>query len=186
MYDVIQREVSILVKEESLSRNYVLATIHRAENTDSRERLENIIEALSNLSIPVVLPAHPRLLQRLEEFKVEVKKDKIKIIEPLGHKELVRMILNAKCIITDSGGLQKEAFMLRKICITVRAETEWPETLEFGWNVLSPNLENLTALVSRVSPEDQSAFFGDGNAANIILNELETRFGKNLEVGALQ
>ena len=79
----------------------------------------------------------------------------------------------SKCVITDSGGLQKEAFMLRKICITVRHETEWPETLEYRWNVLNPYLENLTELVNREPPKEQSAYFGDGHAAEIILREIE-------------
>jgi len=186
MYDVILKNSLDLKKEKSASGNYVLVTIHRAENTDSNERLESIIRALGNLPLPVILPAHPRLLQRLEEFKIEINEEKIRIIEPLGHKELLGMMLNAKCVVTDSGGLQKEAFMLRKICVTVRSETEWPETLEFGWNVLSPNLANLNELVSRVSPIEQSAYFGDGNAADIILNELEIRFGGEREAGTIR
>jgi UDP-N-acetylglucosamine 2-epimerase len=186
MYDVVQRSTLDLKKKEGAFGNFVLATIHRAENTDSNERLEHIIGALENLSLPVTLPAHPRLLQRLAEFKIEIDEDRIKIIEPLGHKELLEMVLNAKCVITDSGGLQKEAFMLRKICVTARSETEWPETLEFGWNVLSPNLANLSELVSRVSPIEQSAYFGDGNAADIILNELEIRFGRESELGVIR
>jgi UDP-GlcNAc3NAcA epimerase len=186
MYDVILKNSLDLKKEKSASGNYVLVTIHRAENTNSNERLESIIRALGNLPLPVILPAHPRLLQRLEEFKIEINEEKIRIIEPLGHKKLLGMMLNAKCVITDSGGLQKEAFMLRKICVTARSETEWPETLEFGWNVLSPNLANLNELVSRVSPIEQSAYFGDGNAADIILNELEIRFGGEREVGAIR
>ena len=186
MYDVILKNSLDLKKEKSAPGNYVLATIHRAENTDSNERLESIIRALGNLPLPVILPAHPRLLQRLEEFKIEINEERIRIIEPLGHKELLGMILNAECVITDSGGIQKEAFMLRKICVTARNETEWPETLEFGWNVLSPNLANLNELIRRVSPIEQSAYFGDGNAAEIILSELEIRFGGEREAGTIR
>jgi len=186
LYDLVQKSALDLKKKRSASENYVLATIHRAENTDSNIRLEQIIRALKDLSVPVILPAHPRLIQRLAEFKIDINEDRIKIIKPLVHKELLEMIINAQCVITDSGGLQKEAFMLRKICITARSETEWPETLEFGWNVLSPNLANLSDLVARVSPSEQSAYFGDGNAADIILNELEIRFSRESEAGAIR
>lgn len=183
MYDVV-RKLALNLNKGATASDFVLATIHRAENTDDQDRLQQIVNSLGSLSTIVILPAHPRLLQRLKEFNVVVNEDKIKLIEPLGHKELLKMIVDAKCVVTDSGGLQKEAFMLRKICVTARNETEWPETLEFGWNVLSPNLADLSDLISRVSPDEQSAHYGDGNAAEMILEELEVRFGRNSGAGA--
>jgi UDP-GlcNAc3NAcA epimerase len=182
MYDVV-RKLSLNLNKDAGASDFVLVTIHRAENTDKEYRLRQIFNALESLSTTVILPSHPRLQQRLKEFNLVINEEKIKLIEPLGHKELLKMIVDAKCVVTDSGGLQKEAFMLRKICVTARNETEWPETLEFGWNVLSPDLANLSALISRVSPDEQSAHYGAGNAADAILNELEIRFGRNSETG---
>lgn len=177
MYDVLQNVDFRMKSEEDQSPTFVLCTIHRAENCDSRDRLEEIFRSLENLDQRVFLPAHPRLVQRLEEFGITFDKEKIYILEPQNHRDLLDLVKKSKCVITDSGGIQKEAFMLRKICITVRHETEWPETLEYRWNVLNPYLENLTELVNRESPKEQSAFFGDGRAAEIILREIEYRFG---------
>jgi UDP-N-acetylglucosamine 2-epimerase (non-hydrolysing) len=86
---------------------------------------------------------------------------------------MLRKILESKCVVTDSGGIQKEAYMLKKICVTVREETEWPETLVGGWNILSPNLNNLNELASRESPVITGDYFGDGNAAIKILDEIK-------------
>jgi UDP-GlcNAc3NAcA epimerase len=183
MYDVV-RKLALNLNKGAVASDFVLATIHRAENTDDQDRLQQIVNSLGSLSTTVILPAHPRLLQRMKEFNVVINEDKIKLIEPLGHKELLKMIVDAKCVVTDSGGLQKEAFMLGKICVTARNETEWPETLEFGWNVLNHDLANLSALISRVSPDERSSHFGDGNAADLILTELEIRFGQISETGA--
>jgi UDP-N-acetylglucosamine 2-epimerase len=184
MYDVLQKTEIDLKSDEEVSSPFVLATIHRAENTDSKDRLEEIFIQLEKLPLTVVLPAHPRLLQRLDEFGIKVDKGKIQLVEPLNHKELLKTVIKSKCVITDSGGLQKESFMLRKICITARHETEWPETLEYGWNVLNPGLENLNEMINRDSPTDQSAYFGDGNAAGFILGEIRARYGVNFKLGA--
>ena len=184
MYDMLQKTAIDLKNAEEESSAFVLATIHRVENTDSKDRLEKIIRKLEKLPLTVVLPAHPRLLQRLDEFGIKVDKEKINLVEPLNHKDLLQTVIQSKCVITDSGGLQKESFMLRKICITARHETEWPETLEHGWNVLNPFLENLNEMINRDSPTDQSAYFGDGNAAGVIMGEIKRRYGGKFEPGA--
>lgn len=184
MYDVLQKTVIDLKSDTELSSAFVLATIHRVENTDSKDRLEKIVRELEKLPLTVVLPAHPRLLQRLNDFGIIVDKEKINLVEPLNHKDLLQTLIKSKCVITDSGGLQKESFMLRKICVTARHETEWPETLEYGWNVLNPCLENLNEMINRDSPNAQSAYFGDGNAAGIILEEIKARYGGKFEPGA--
>jgi len=177
MYDVLQKVDFKTKSDGDESSTFVLSTIHRAENCDSRDRLEEIFRSLENLDQRVFLPAHPRLVQRLDEFGITFDREKIYIFDPQNHRDLLDLVNRSKCVITDSGGLQKEAFMLRKICITVRHETEWPETLEYRWNVLNPHLENLTELVNRESPMEQSAYFGNGHAAEIILREIENRFG---------
>lgn len=184
MYDVLQKTAIDLKNDEEVSSAFVLATIHRVENTDSKDRLEKIIRELEKLPLTVVLPAHPRLLQRLDEFGVKVDNEKIKLVEPLNHKDLLETVIKSKCVITDSGGLQKESFMLRKICITARHETEWPETLEYGWNVLNQSLENLNEMINRDSPMDQRSYFGDGNAAGVILGEIRAWYGGKFELGA--
>jgi UDP-N-acetylglucosamine 2-epimerase len=184
MYDVLQETVIDLKNDDEVSLAFVLATIHRVENTESKDRLEKIIRELEKLPLTVILPAHPRLLQRLDGFGIKVDKEKINLVEPLSHKDLLQTVIKSKCVVTDSGGLQKEAFMLRKICITARHETEWPETLEYGWNVLNPCLENLNEMINRDSPRDQSAYFGDGNAAGVILREIKARYGGKFELGA--
>jgi UDP-GlcNAc3NAcA epimerase len=118
-----------------LKKKYILSTVHRAENTDDLERLKNITEALNEINeeIQVVLPLHPRTKAILEKNKIETK---FTIIEPVGYLEMVYLIKNSELIMTDSGGLQKEAFFFEKPCITMRDETEWIELIENGFNVL--------------------------------------------------
>jgi UDP-N-acetylglucosamine 2-epimerase len=154
----------------------ILCTLHRAENVDSSIRLKTIFEALHELSAPIIIPAHPRLLTRIHEFEIEFDENRIRLIAPLPHSKLIEKILQSKCVITDSGGIQKEAYMLQKICVTARAETEWPETLEHNWNVLNPKLENLDELISREIPKVYTNHFGDGDAALQILTELKKHF----------
>jgi len=178
MLDVLQKTLGEIGVREKTKSEYVLCTIHRAENTDSKIRLETIFRALEKISLPVTIPVHPRLHSRLEEFKIKPNRAKIDFIEPLKHRDLVEKVLDARCVVTDSGGLQKEAYLVQKICITIRAETEWPETLEYGWNVLNPSLDDLDKLILRDSPRDHNNFFGDGNTADLILNELQRCFNQ--------
>lgn len=112
---------------------YYLATIHRASNTDDKHKLREILLGLSKLSLPVILPLHPRTKAKLEGESIP---GNIEICEPVGYLQMLRLVKNAKAVVTDSGGLQKEAFWLQKPCVTVRGETEWIETLNDGWNQL--------------------------------------------------
>jgi len=117
-------------------KDYYLATVHRAENTDKFERLKNILTALSQLDKPVVFPIHPRTKNMVEIFGLDTLLEKLMIIEPVGYLDMINLEKNAKAILTDSGGVQKEAFWLKVPCITLRDETEWVETIKKGWNVL--------------------------------------------------
>lgn len=117
--------------------HYFLATIHRAENTDDPELLREIFIGLQSLPLPVVLPVHPRLRARLDRLELTIDPGQIRLIEPLGYLEMVRAIAGARGVLTDSGGLQKEAFWLGVPCVTLREETEWVETLTGGANRLA-------------------------------------------------
>ncbi|MBE0685044.1 MAG: UDP-N-acetylglucosamine 2-epimerase (non-hydrolyzing) [Anaerolineaceae bacterium] len=127
---------SILKDLELAPKNYLLATVHRAENTDDPEQLNNILTAFNQLTETLVWPVHPRTQKKLVDLNWQPEKHII-LIEPVGYMDMVRLEENARTIITDSGGIQKEAFWLQVPCITLRDETEWVETVESGWNTLT-------------------------------------------------
>ncbi|NYI08482.1 non-hydrolyzing UDP-N-acetylglucosamine 2-epimerase [Allostreptomyces psammosilenae] len=120
------------------SPRYLVATVHRAENTDDPARLEALLDALARLPVPVLLPAHPRLLDRVRRAGGRLERGAIRVCRPLPYAQMVAAVLGSAGVVTDSGGLQKEARWLGRPCTTLRAETEWPETLRDGWNVLVP------------------------------------------------
>lgn len=154
---------------------YSVATIHRAENTDDARRLEAIIDSLGAVDHPVVLLAHPRLLAKCEHFGVPLKRGHLQVHDPVPYPELVSAVLNSRGVITDSGGLQKEAFLMRVPCTTVRPETEWVETVELGWNVLVQPGGDLTLAASRPRPAPTDAApYGTGQAAQIVAEALQT------------
>jgi UDP-N-acetylglucosamine 2-epimerase (non-hydrolysing) len=151
----------------------VVATIHRADNTDDPDRLKAIITALQELDRPVILPVHPRLRDRCRTFGLEMEQGSIRTCEPLAYRQLVALVSRADAVITDSGGLQKEAFLMRVPCITVRSETEWPETLVGGWNVLSPRARDLAEQLRRAPVgDDPGSPFGNGQAAAAVCDVL--------------
>lgn len=151
----------------------VLATLHRAENTDDEGRLRSIIHALQALPVPVVLPVHPRLANRCHHLGIMLDNGSLTTVEPLGRSALVRELLSSRSVVTDSGGLQKEAQILGIPCTTIRTETEWPETLEGGWNVLVSHLRELEAAVLRDAPAGAPPrCFGDGHAAEAVIELL--------------
>lgn len=152
----------------------VVATIHRAENTDDPERLRAVIEALAAVERPVRLLAHPRLRGSAERAGIVLEQGGITVHEPLPYPELIAAVMHSSGVVTDSGGLQKEAYLLRRLCTTVRPETEWVETVESGWNVLVGNdLDALASSVERSVPaEPDDHPYGDGHAADRVANEL--------------
>ena len=149
---------------------YVVATIHRADNTDDPARLEAIAAALANIPVPVALLAHPRLRAKAADHGIELARGKVQVSDPLPYPALVRAVLGSAGVVTDSGGLQKEAFLLGVPCTTVRTETEWTETLEDGWNLLVADLRGLDALAARPAPKSERAHpYGDGHAAERVV-----------------
>jgi UDP-N-acetylglucosamine 2-epimerase (non-hydrolysing) len=157
-------------------RDYVVCTIHRAENTDDPQRLAAIVAALAALPVPVVVLAHPRLVARCAEFGIDLSAGALRTAAPLTYPEMVGAVLAARAVVTDSGGLQKEAYLLGTPCITLRTETEWPETLADGWNVLLPGLEGLATSVLRPVPGAERGHpYGDGRAAHQVVEVLAKR-----------
>lgn len=159
-------------KTKNLPPSYLLATIHRAENTDIRKNIVSILDSFSQASLPVVFPLHPRTkkaISAIGEFPGNVI-----VIEPVGYLEMLKLTLNSVKVLTDSGGLQKEAYFLGKQCITLRNETEWIETLHDGWNTITgtDRIKILEAIDSPLPTTKQKSEFGDGNAAGLIMDNL--------------
>jgi UDP-GlcNAc3NAcA epimerase len=159
-----------------LKGKYYLATVHRAENTDDPDKLKSILQALGQADRPVVLPLHPRTRQRAEHFKLEswLTSPVIRVIEPVSYLDMIALTSDARAVLTDSGGLQKEAFILRTPCITMREETEWIETVDSGWNQLVGTDHQAIAQAmseARIPPGDFFPY-GNGNASELIAASL--------------
>lgn len=154
-------------------QGFILATVHRAENTDERAKLRQILEGLSNAGMPVVLPLHPRTKSKLEAFGISVP-ETIHIIPPVSYLEMVWLEASCSVVATDSGGVQKEAFFFGKPCVTLREETEWVELVETGWNALVGADAKLISGTLRNSkrPETGTVLYGDGKSAEKIVNTL--------------
>lgn len=138
--DIAEKRSDILHKTELKERGYVVLTIHRAENTDNLKKLAELINFVVKEShgLTVVFPVHPRTNKHLKAMRHGFNK-RVKLMEPLGYFDMLKLVKNCSVVFTDSGGLQKEAFWLKVPCVTLRAETEWVETLTSGWNILYKN-----------------------------------------------
>jgi UDP-N-acetylglucosamine 2-epimerase len=181
MYDALlhfadqARRTSTILNVLGISpRRYHVATIHRAELTDNPERLRALLSVLDQLDVPVVLPLHPRTRATLDADGQPLQlTGGLRLIEPLGYLDMLRLIDSCQRVLTDSGGLQKEAFWLRRPCVTLREETEWLETVRSGWNTIAGTNEAL--IRSALSTEPPSAhpdLYGDGHAAARIATAL--------------
>lgn len=165
------------LKINKIPHHFFLATIHRAENTDDVSCLTHIVEAFNEMSHVVILPLHPRTRKKLSDAGLVLKQN-VHVIEPIGYLEMLALEMKATAIITDSGGVQKEACFMQKPCITLRDETEWVETVEKGWNLLTGAVKNkiIMAVNKLNTPNDTSNLYGDGNAGakilEILLNEI--------------
>jgi UDP-GlcNAc3NAcA epimerase len=160
-------------------KDYVLTTVHRAENTDDVEKLTSILNAFEVIGAKIIFPLHPRTRKYLEQYRIKVPKN-VTIIDPVGYLEMLFLESNAKVIATDSGGIQKEAFFLNVPCITLRNETEWVETVACGWNQLvgtDPEkiINCLAEIENRNWQKPAQDFFGNGKAGEIIVDQL-TRY----------
>ena len=177
--EIAKRKVKILNKLNLNPEEYFLVTAHRQENVDIKERLKGILEGLElvyrKFNFPIIYPIHPRTMKRLKEFGLDVSKG-IRLIEPLGFLEFLQLEANAKLVLTDSGGVQEETCILKVPCVTLRDNTERPETLEVGSNVLAGVNQNkiLEGVKIMLSKErDWRNSFGDGNAGERIIKIVE-------------
>ena len=162
-----------------VEKGFLLATVHRAENTDNPARLRAILDAFAALDEPIVFPVHPRTQARIAKLESQLATrnsqfTNLKSIAPVGYLDMVRLMQAARMILTDSGGIQKEAYWLGVPCVTLRDETEWVETVQAGWNVLAGvDTGRITAAVREfVLPESRPALYGDGRAAARTVNAL--------------
>jgi UDP-GlcNAc3NAcA epimerase len=177
MYDMfligsrLAPERSQILKELKLQpKEFLLVTLHRAENTDDPARLQTILEALAGLDRPVIFSIHPRTRNKLQETGMDLPDGALKLIDPVGYFDMVMLEMNAAAVFTDSGGVQKEAYMAGVPCITLRSETEWVETVTAGWNKIvgaDPALIRAAARLDWVAKKHPS-LYGDGNAAGRI------------------
>lgn len=190
MYDAFLYNSALAEEKYSLekfgleSKKYLLATVHRAENTDSKENLQAIFESFSKLEDTVFLPLHPRTKHKLEEYgltEIVQKADNIKIVEPVSYLEMLLLEKHAKAIVTDSGGVQKEAYFAKVPCLTLRTETEWVETVEVGCNrLVNPLEEDLANVIQQFQPTDFSIpLYGDGKASKKIAKMIVNFLSEN-------
>jgi UDP-GlcNAc3NAcA epimerase len=167
----------VLKNLELEPKRYLLATVHRAENTDDPERLKSILSAFSEITEPVVFPVHPRTRKIIAEQASLSFPANVRAIEPVGYLDMLMLERQARMILTDSGGMQKEAYWLGVPCITLRDETEWVETVEAGWNVLvGANRSRIIEAVRSFGPVESSRppVYGDGRVAELCVRVLES------------
>lgn len=177
MFDVLaqarpslaHRAATLLPELGVVQEKYVLVTIHRASNTDNPETLRQIVRALGAVEWPMIFPIHPRTRALATQYQIAWP-DNFQVIDPLGYLDMLTLLSAAYRVSTDSGGLQKEAYLLGVPCVTLRDETEWPETVEAGWNQLvGDNPVMIAEAFHRsVPPAPSSNPFGDGHAADRI------------------
>jgi UDP-GlcNAc3NAcA epimerase len=171
------RERPDLVQARGLTPGeYLLATAHRAGNVDDVARLTRLVELLEAMPLPVVLPLHPRTAERLRSGGLLTRLEsapRVMLTEPLGYFELTALLCHARGVVTDSGGLQKEAYLAQVPCVTLRPNTEWTETVELGWNVLVDlDADAAVAALDRPRPPAAPDVYGDGHAGERVVDAL--------------
>jgi UDP-N-acetylglucosamine 2-epimerase len=182
MYDAVlynsqlaRAESDVLHRLRLRPRNFLLATVHRAENTDDLRRLRDIMKALNGIDESIVFPIHPRTRERLKHLDLLLQRH-IELIEPVGYLDMLALEMSARKILTDSGGVQKEAYFVATPCITLREETEWVETVDAGWNTLvGADKAAILAAVEAPCPTGQRPpYFGDGKAHVQVVDLLDS------------
>jgi UDP-N-acetylglucosamine 2-epimerase len=173
---------SQVIKKLALeSGEYYLGTVHRADNTGDRQRLTQILEAFQALDLPIVFPIHPRTKKAIGDYKLQdhLSHPNMVVIQPVGYLDMVQLEQSAKMILTDSGGIQKEAYWLKVPCITLRNETEWVETVHSGWNILvgADKEAVLEAVVKFEKPDEHLTLYGDDQAGERIVELILFRNG---------
>jgi UDP-GlcNAc3NAcA epimerase len=179
MVDLVARVAKTLPKSPPVLERfgvtpyaYGVATIHRASNTDDPQTFGRLIDGLQAVDMPIVFPVHPRT-RGIAEAQGVGKNDNIIVSSPLSYGETIALLSRACVVFTDSGGMQKEAYVLRVPCVTLREETEWLETLEDGWNVLAgSDPQKIARSARRLMPAKQKNHYGDGLSAEAIVNAL--------------
>ena len=170
--EIAEAQSSILNDLNLKSKDYLVATIHRANNTDNIEHLRNIVEAFQKLNENIIFPVHPRTEKLLKNYGLyDSLRSSVTLIKPLGFLDFIKLMNHAKMILTDSGGVQKEAYILKVPCVTLRENTEWTETIKDGWNVLvGSNKDRIVEIVNEFMPsvQEHRNRFGDGSASNRI------------------
>lgn len=178
-----ERKSKIMRKLGLVGSEFYLVTIHRAENTDDKRKLKKITRIVTNLDRKTVFPVHPRTRNRLAEFRLLdglVRRDDLLLIDPVSYLDMLLLEKNARCVLTDSGGVQKEASFLRTPCLTLREETEWVETVESGLNTIVGLKQEdvLRNLGKKVAPRRSVRIgFGEGKASQNIAKVLLAEFG---------
>ena len=174
---IAEGKSSILENLGLTSKNYMVATVHRPSNTDNFDNLFSIVKAFCNAKWLIVFPVHPRTEKYLKQYGLWEKMCyKIKMIPPIGYLDMLKLMAHSRKILTDSGGVQKEAYMLGVPCITMRKNTEWVETIEDGWNVLTgaDYSKIMNAIESFEGGKSIGKNFGNGNAAERICEILKS------------
>ncbi len=171
--EIAKQKSTVLDDLKLESGGYALVTVHRSGNVDDRHNLSEIMDGLAHIDLPLVFPMHPRTQKMMAEFGLEVPAN-LRVIEPVGYLDMLMLEANANCILTDSGGIQKEAYLLGVRCITLRDETEWVETVTAGWNCLTgAHSAAIQAQFDDFHPHNERPqIYGDGHAADKIINIL--------------
>ena len=172
-YKAKARKPKLPVEMDIQGGDFVLCTIHRAENTDDPQRLKDIFQGVGASEEQVILPMHPRTKAKVGDFGIGIPEN-VRVIDPVGYLEMVWLEANCRCVATDSGGVQKEAYFFEKPCITMRNETEWVELVEAGWNVLvGANSEKIVTAVHNCAKSNViELLYGKGDAGQEIVDAL--------------
>jgi UDP-N-acetylglucosamine 2-epimerase len=194
MYDAVLHNAAIAEQRSTVLARlglrpgaYTLATVHRPRNTDDPLRLQRVLSALAEVPGPVVFPVHPRTRQRIAQFGISLPESgigKLALIDPVGYLDILVLEKNSRLILTDSGGMQKEAYFFAVPCLTLREETEWVETIDAGWNrLVGADQSAIVQSAVEFHPPVGSPppLFGDGQAAAKIVAALFAS-GENADI----